>query len=169
VTFIVDLPPALAECLNRCCDEDGRRFFVAWHPDVPNGVLRHKSPPGVWGAGSGSTLADWRVCSWGFRGHVPTITDVTVAIPGLWRTILAMPVPWGWGLDRRLVFLPPDALDIVPVGGMPVAAVDLTESASIPELAGALPGELMWGNVSVPQWWQLLHAEWQQWQRRRSE
>jgi hypothetical protein len=136
------LPAPLAASLLRCCGaEYGRRFFVAWRPDYPNGVLRHKSLARaddeiMAGVARAGTLHGWQTRTWrAFDGFTPTITDVTAAIPDLWRAILARPRR-SWGGETRLVFLPPDALAICD-GPVPADAIDITDSVDYRELAGA--------------------------------
>jgi hypothetical protein len=135
-----DLPPELAASLSACLAA-GRRFYLAWHPDYPVGVLRNKDAKG---------LAEWQERAWKiFDGKPPTIDDVSDAIPDLWRALLG-----DNSTDRRIVFQPPATLAVLhgsPVFGESVINVE----AVFEDLAGKFSPE-------PPSMWEQMKREFEE-------
>ena len=88
---------------------DKRRFYVAWHPEYPTGVLRMKDAAG---------LAEWQRRTWfRFHGAKATITEVTALLPAFRQQVYAIP----GGVDTCWVFRPSDSslMVVIARGGCP--------------------------------------------------
>jgi hypothetical protein len=136
VPDVSDLPPFLRESLDRCIAL-GRRFYVAWRPDFPRALLRHKDA---------ASLAEWQSRDWAMFDHqVPTISDVTAALPGMWRVLL-----YAAGPRERIVFQPPETLTLLSGPVVPGESFDLiTDANSFEEFAGMLgePEQKFWSKA----------------------
>ncbi len=101
-----DLPAPLRESLEVCLAA-GRRFYIAWHPDWPEALLRHLDAAGL--AEWESLAPEWKILA----VEPPTIGEVTAAVPGLWRAVLLYSThPREW--IKWVYFTPPESLTLQP-------------------------------------------------------
>ena len=110
----------------RLLDEERHRFVVAWHPQVPIAILRHKNRAG---------LCEWRNRNWVlFRPHQPVVVELdTSEVLARFGDALKVP-PERWG-GISFGFRPDQQLVAFEDGtGLPAGCVPLRDQLEIPRM-----------------------------------